>query len=83
MRRVRLHDVGSRLRLRSHLLKVLRAVGAQLAIAAEELAVARRDAPRREAHAVLPEQDALLDATRAAMQEGDWGVGCKTTRGNC
>jgi len=28
-------------------------------------------------------EDALLDATRAAMQEGEWGVGCKTTRGNC
>lgn len=28
-------------------------------------------------------EDALLDATRAAMQDGDWGVGCKTTRGNC
>jgi len=28
-------------------------------------------------------EDALLDATRAAMKEGDWGVGCKTTRGNC
>ncbi|MDG1557563.1 MAG: 4'-phosphopantetheinyl transferase superfamily protein, partial [Candidatus Poseidoniaceae archaeon] len=28
-------------------------------------------------------EDALLDATRAAMKEGEWGVGCKTTRGNC
>ena len=26
-------------------------------------------------------EDALLDATREAMQEGEWGVGCKTTSG--
>ena len=28
-------------------------------------------------------EDRLLEATRSAMQDGDWGVGCKTTRGNC
>lgn len=27
-------------------------------------------------------EDALLDVTRAAMAEGDWGVGCNTTRNN-
>ncbi len=27
-------------------------------------------------------EDRLLEATRSAMQDGDWGVGCKTTRGN-
>ena len=27
-------------------------------------------------------EDALLDATRSAMADGDWGVGCNTTRNN-
>ena len=27
-------------------------------------------------------EDRLLEATKSAMQDGDWGVGCKTTRGN-
>ena len=27
-------------------------------------------------------EDRLLEVTRSAMQDGDWGVGCKTTRGN-
>ena len=33
-------------------------------------------------HASSTPEDALLEATRKAMNEGDWGVGCKTTRGN-
>ena len=27
-------------------------------------------------------EDRLLEETRSAMQDGDWSVGCKTTRGN-
>ena len=27
-------------------------------------------------------EDDLLEATRKAMQEQEWGVGCKTTSGN-
>lgn len=32
--------------------------------------------------AVPTPEDALLEATRKAMTESEWGVGCKTTRGN-
>ena len=32
--------------------------------------------------AVPTPEDALLEATREAMAEGEWGVGCKTTRSN-
>ena len=32
--------------------------------------------------AITTPEDRLLEATRSAMQDGDWGVGCKTTRGN-
>ncbi|MBT60118.1 MAG: hypothetical protein CMA63_01015 [Euryarchaeota archaeon] len=31
---------------------------------------------------VYSAEDELLDATRSAMQEQEWGVGCKTVRGN-
>jgi hypothetical protein len=27
-------------------------------------------------------EDRLLEATKSAMEDGDWGVGCKTTRSN-
>jgi phosphopantetheinyl transferase len=30
---------------------------------------------------VTTPEDRLLEATRSAMQDGDWGVGCKTTSG--
>ena len=41
------------------------------------ISVAWHDQPLR----IRTPEDDLLDATQKAMQEQDWGVGCKTTRG--